>query len=70
PPNAFIIFRSSFIKSQRISAEIETSHSTLSKIIGMTWKNMGDAERNVWRRKALDVADEHKRKYPTYTFRP
>ncbi|KAJ7494627.1 hypothetical protein B0H11DRAFT_2002687 [Mycena galericulata] len=70
PPNAFILFRSSFIKSQRVSTEVETNHSTLSKIIGMTWKNLTDEERQVWRHKALDAVAEHKRNFPTYAFRP
>ena len=34
PPNAFILFRSSFIRAQHIPGQIEGSHSTLSKIIG------------------------------------
>ncbi|THH08825.1 hypothetical protein EW146_g8868 [Bondarzewia mesenterica] len=34
PPNAFILFRSSFIRSQQIPGKIEGNHSTLSKIIG------------------------------------
>ncbi|KAJ7127111.1 hypothetical protein C8R44DRAFT_780430 [Mycena epipterygia] len=70
PPNAFILFRSSFIKSQRVSTEVETNHSTLSKIIGMTWKNLSDEERQVWRHKAMDAVAEHKRNFPTYAFRP
>ncbi|KAJ7659962.1 hypothetical protein B0H17DRAFT_1212765 [Mycena rosella] len=70
PPNAFILFRSSFIKSQRVSTEVETNHSTLSKIIGMTWKNLPEDERQVWRHKAMDAVAEHKRNFPTYAFRP
>ncbi|KAJ7104260.1 hypothetical protein B0H15DRAFT_17374 [Mycena belliarum] len=70
PPNAFILFRSSFIKSQRVSTEVETNHSTLSKIIGMTWKNLSDDERQIWRYKAMDAVAEHKRNFPTYAFRP
>ncbi|KAJ6610461.1 hypothetical protein B0H10DRAFT_1953819 [Mycena sp. CBHHK59/15] len=70
PPNAFILFRSSFIKSQRVSTEVETNHSTLSKIIGMTWKNLPDEERQIWRHKAMDAVAEHKRNFPTYAFRP
>ncbi|KAJ7475741.1 hypothetical protein FB451DRAFT_1244601 [Mycena latifolia] len=70
PPNAFILFRSSFIKSQRVSTEVETNHSTLSKIIGMTWKNLTDDERQIWRHKAMDAVAEHKRNFPTYAFRP
>lgn len=35
PPNAFILFRSSFIKAQHIPEKIEGNHSALSKIIGV-----------------------------------
>ena len=35
PPNAFILFRSSFIRAQHIPGKIEGNHSALSKIIGM-----------------------------------
>jgi len=34
PPNAFILFRSAFIRSQKITGKVEGNHSTLSKIIG------------------------------------
>ena len=34
PPNAFILFRSSFIRAQHIPGQIEGNHSALSKIIG------------------------------------
>lgn len=34
PPNAFILFRSSFIRAERIPGKIEGNHSALSKIIG------------------------------------
>ncbi|KAJ7727999.1 hypothetical protein DFH07DRAFT_1066457 [Mycena maculata] len=70
PPNAFILFRSSFIHSQRVSSEVETSHSTLSKIIGLTWQNLPPDERRVWHAKARDAVEEHRRKFPTYAFRP
>lgn len=70
PPNAFILFRSSFIKSQHVSTEVETNHSTLSKIIGLTWQNLPDEERQVWHAKAKAALDEHKRKFPQYTFKP
>ncbi|KAG6897854.1 hypothetical protein C0992_009991 [Termitomyces sp. T32_za158] len=70
PPNAFILFRSSFIKSQHVSTEVETNHSTLSKIIGLTWKNLPNDERLLWHAKAKEALDEHKRKFPQYAFRP
>lgn len=70
PPNAFILFRSSFIKSQHVSSEVETNHSTLSKIIGLTWKNLPDEERQIWHAQAKVALDEHKRKFPSYAFKP
>ncbi|EIW78136.1 hypothetical protein CONPUDRAFT_107865 [Coniophora puteana RWD-64-598 SS2] len=70
PPNAFILFRSSFIKSQHVSTEVETNHSTLSKIIGLTWQNMPHDERQVWHAKAKKAQEDHRRKFPQYAFRP
>ena len=70
PPNAFILFRSSFIKSQHVSTEVETNHSTLSKIIGLTWSNLPQEERQIWHAKAKAALEEHKRRFPSYAFRP
>ncbi len=70
PPNAFILFRSSFIKSRHVSTEVETNHSTLSKIIGLTWQNLSEAERQKWHAQAKLALDEHKRQFPQYSFRP
>jgi hypothetical protein len=70
PPNAFILFRSSFIKSQHVSTGVETNHSTLSKIIGITWQSLPDQERQIWHQKAKEALEEHKRKFPKYAFRP
>jgi len=70
PPNAFILFRSSFIKCRHVSTEVETNHSTLSKIIGLTWQNMPHEERQFWHSKAKIAQQEHKRKFPDYAFRP
>ncbi|KAF8635756.1 hypothetical protein AX15_000366 [Amanita polypyramis BW_CC] len=70
PPNAFILFRSSFIRGQHVSPEVETDHSTLSKIIGLTWQNLPEKERQVWHEKARVAKEEHRRRFPGYTFRP
>ncbi|KAF9218676.1 hypothetical protein BS17DRAFT_790865 [Gyrodon lividus] len=70
PPNAFILFRSSFIKSQHVSTDVETNHSTLSKIIGLTWQNMPHDERQIWHAKARQALEEHRQKWPQYAFRP
>ena len=70
PPNAFILFRSHFIKSQHVSSEVETNHSTLSKIIGLTWKNLPNEERQIWHERAKAALEAHKRKFPSYAFKP
>ncbi|KAH8082797.1 hypothetical protein BXZ70DRAFT_1080519 [Cristinia sonorae] len=70
PPNAFILFRSSFIKGQVVSSDVETNHSTLSKIVGLTWAKLSHEERQKWHTMAKMAQEEHKRKYPEYAFRP
>ncbi|TDL25438.1 hypothetical protein BD410DRAFT_801461 [Rickenella mellea] len=70
PPNAFILFRSSFIKSQHVSSEIEGNHGTLSKIVGLLWHNLPYEERQVWQAKARRALAEHKRRWPDYSFKP
>lgn len=70
PPNAFILFRSAFIRSRTVSTDVETNHSTLSKIIGMTWQNLPEEERRVWHRKAKQAEAEHRKKFPQYAFKP
>lgn len=53
-----------------MSTEVETNHSTLSKIIGLTWQNLPQEERQVWHSKAKVALDEHKKRFPSYAFRP
>ncbi|KAF4564963.1 hypothetical protein EYR40_011136 [Pleurotus pulmonarius] len=70
PPNAFILFRSSFIRSQQVPGKVEGNHSTLSKIIGMYWKTLPKQEREEWEQKAVDAQAEHRKRYPDWRFRP
>ena len=69
PPNAFILFRSSFIKSQSVSARTEGNHGTLSKIVGLLWHTLSYEEQLVWKMKARRVYAEHRKRYPGYSFR-
>ncbi|KAI3616774.1 hypothetical protein WG66_004257 [Moniliophthora roreri] len=69
PPNAFILFRSSFIRSQKISGKVEGNHSTLSKIIGKYWRQLPPSERAEWEAKAKIAQAEHREKYPDWRFR-
>ncbi|KAJ6460507.1 high mobility group box domain-containing protein [Mycena sanguinolenta] len=70
PPNAFILFRSSFIRSQNVPGRVEGNHSTLSKIIGKLWHALPPAERARWEDKARAAQAEHRRRYPDWRFRP
>ncbi|RXW18287.1 hypothetical protein EST38_g7566 [Candolleomyces aberdarensis] len=70
PPNAFILFRSSFIKSQQIPDKVEGNHSNLSKIIGHYWKALSPEERAEWEAKAVVAQEEHRQQYPDWRFRP
>ncbi|KAI0365775.1 hypothetical protein BV20DRAFT_953521 [Pilatotrama ljubarskyi] len=70
PPNAFILFRSSFIRAQHIPGQIEGNHSALSKIIGKCWKALPHEERKVWEAKAMVALAEHRKKYPDWRFKP
>ncbi|KAH9887952.1 hypothetical protein C8Q73DRAFT_655792 [Cubamyces lactineus] len=70
PPNAFILFRSSFIRAQHIPGQIEGNHSALSKIIGKYWKALSPDDRKVWEAKAAAALVEHRKKYPDWRFRP
>ncbi|KAF8638689.1 hypothetical protein AX17_002011 [Amanita inopinata Kibby_2008] len=70
PPNAFILFRSFFIRSQQVPGKVEGNHSTLSKIIGKYWKALPREEREKWELEAVAAQAEHRRKYPDWRFRP
>lgn len=70
PPNAFILFRSAFIRSRKISPSIEGNHSTLSKIIGQLWRGLPLLERKEWEEKAKIAQEEHRMRYPDWRFKP
>ncbi|KAF5388646.1 hypothetical protein D9757_004792 [Collybiopsis confluens] len=70
PPNAFMLFRSEFIKQQHIPGSIETDRTSLSKIIGSCWRLLAEEEKAVWYRRAKAADVEHKRMYPDYRFCP
>ncbi|KAJ7207331.1 hypothetical protein B0H12DRAFT_1158928 [Mycena haematopus] len=70
PPNAFILFRSSFVRSQRVSPDVETNPTTISKIIGLTWKSLPADERRVWYARARQAVEEHRSRFPEYAFHP
>ncbi|KAF7292138.1 HMG box domain-containing protein [Mycena indigotica] len=74
PPNAFILFRSSFIRSQAAHAALAAAQgggsSSLSKLIGRRWRDLPPEERARWEDKARAAQAEHRRRYPDWRFRP
>lgn len=86
PPNAFILFRSSFIRSNHVPGKVEGNHSTLSKIIGiysqlistihpnsqlgLCWKALPPQERRSWEEKARIAQAEHRTLYPDWRWTP
>ncbi|TFK48887.1 hypothetical protein OE88DRAFT_1737113 [Heliocybe sulcata] len=70
PPNAFMLFRAEFVKQKHVPGSIETSHGSLSKIIGNCWRALPLEEKAVWEKAAKEAKLEHKKKHPDYRFRP
>ncbi|PPR05646.1 hypothetical protein CVT24_002872 [Panaeolus cyanescens] len=70
PPNAFLLFRSDFLKQGKIPAEAERKQQVMSVVIGEIWRFMPDEERALWHKKADEVLAEHAKKYPGYKFSP
>ncbi|KAL6302721.1 hypothetical protein BKA93DRAFT_791828 [Sparassis latifolia] len=70
PCNPFILFRGWMIKQNLVPRGVEGNHSTLSSILGKTWRSLSEPGKQVWRDKARMELDRHKAKYPDYVFKP
>lgn len=70
PPNAFMLFRADFVRMKHVPGSVETTHGSLSKIIGNCWRQLPLEEKRVWEIKAKHAKAEHKARYPGYRFRP
>lgn len=70
PPNAFMLFRSDFVKKGKVPPHIESNHGSLSKIAGALWRSLPDEKRQVWFRRADEEKDLHQQEHPEYEFRP
>ncbi|KJA30011.1 hypothetical protein HYPSUDRAFT_102627, partial [Hypholoma sublateritium FD-334 SS-4] len=68
PPNAFMIFRSAFLRSKQIPAEETNQQQTLSRIIGQTWHGMTVDEKAVYNDAADAAKREHLMRYPNYKY--
>ncbi|KAF5356157.1 hypothetical protein D9756_003981 [Leucocoprinus leucothites] len=70
PRNAFMLFRSAFHREKRLAKTIEKDHRHISRIIGLCWAELPEAEKDVWRQKAELEKQQHALAYPEYRFKP
>ncbi|KAL5480611.1 hypothetical protein ACEPAI_1882 [Sanghuangporus weigelae] len=70
PSNAFILFRTDFVTQGRIPSSLESHSQNLSRIAGAVWKSMSEEEKAPWKKKAVEVKEEHKRMFPKYEYHP
>ncbi|KAF8156062.1 hypothetical protein B0H34DRAFT_771907 [Crassisporium funariophilum] len=70
PANAYILFRADFVRQKHVPGTVDTSHGSLSTIIGNVWKQIGCEEKDYWENKAKEAKALHKKMYPDYKFRP
>ncbi|OJT05764.1 hypothetical protein TRAPUB_3383 [Trametes pubescens] len=71
PSNCFFLFRSKrTVELRSTSAHASTNENVLSGIIRDEWYNATEEFKAPWRAAARAAAEEHKRKYPLYTYRP
>ncbi|KZV67595.1 hypothetical protein PENSPDRAFT_49370 [Peniophora sp. CONT] len=68
PPNAFILFRASFVKANPVPREAERDHATLSKIIGLVWRGLDSDEKVKWEKRAGQAREEWRAKNPDWRF--
>ena len=70
PPNAFMLFRSDFLKRGTIPANVERRQQNLSRIAGECWNLLSQEEKGKWQEKAAKVLVEHQKQNPDYKFTP
>jgi hypothetical protein len=66
--NPFILFRTAFVRSGHVPADVEPDHRNLSRIAGEVWRRMTPAEKKKWNNLADEVKEEHKRVHPNYRY--
>lgn len=72
PRNAFIIFRNDFAARWPTSREKKRGqqNTQISSVAGKTWKGLTEKERDVYKRRAAEEAEQHKIMYPDYSYAP
>lgn len=70
PLNAFMLFRSDFLKRGIIPSDVECRQQNLSRIIGEVWNMLDPKEKAKWHKRTAIALDEHRQKNPGYKFMP
>ncbi|KAJ6614303.1 hypothetical protein B0H10DRAFT_164510 [Mycena sp. CBHHK59/15] len=70
PPNAFILYRSDFLKRGIIPPHVERRQQNLSRVAGQCWNLLSDEEKQVWQVKAAERSQLHQQEHPDYHFKP
>ena len=64
PANAFILFRSDFLKRGIIPHDVEQRQQNLSRIAGQVWNLLDPTEKAKWHAQAAHLLQEYRRKNP------
>ncbi|KAH9482962.1 HMG-box protein STE11 [Psilocybe cubensis] len=70
PPNAFMIFRSWWLKQNEIPKHVEKRQQALSRVAGQVWGLLEESEKQKWHLKASEIQRKHKEDNPDYKFVP
>ncbi|KAI0035393.1 high mobility group box domain-containing protein, partial [Vararia minispora EC-137] len=71
PPNAFMLFRSAFIKDEALNVtKEERKQQNLSCLAGEIWNKMSEEHKGLWKARAQAALREHQEKFPQYKYQP
>jgi HMG (high mobility group) box len=70
PPNAFMLYRSNFLRSRLVPPNVECRQQNLSRVAGQCWNLLPPKEKGQWQEEAAKALVEHQRRYPNYKFTP
>ncbi|KAG9033048.1 hypothetical protein FRB95_000633 [Tulasnella sp. JGI-2019a] len=70
PRNAFILFRTDFVQSKKMTKEVESDHRNISKIVGQIWRALPLDQKKQWHEKAQYEKERHSALHPGYKYAP
>lgn len=64
PPNSFVFFRCDFVRQNAGTG------GDLSRRAGIAWKRLSPEGKERYRKRAVEAAEMHRRRYPDYVYQP